>query len=83
MSVSVTEDLDLHFVIVLNPNTQHSVLWFKCDAETKNLIFENFKKIARSVGDDLLICDGQLYQYDHGNAKWLKQRWENVIFEQE
>ena len=82
--ISVENDLNLHFVIIINQNVQHSVLWFKTDGKlTKDMVFETFKKIARTAGDDLMICDGILYQYDHANAKWLKQRWEDVVFEQE
>lgn len=82
--ISVENDLNLHFIIIINPNVQHSVLWFKTDEKTtKEFVFDTFKKIARTAGDDLMICDGQLYQYDHGNSKWLKQRWEDVVFEQE
>ena len=84
MSVSVSEDLDLHFVIIINPNVQHSILWFKTDGKlTKDTVFETFKKIAKTAGDELMICDGILYQYDRSNGKWLKQRWEDVVFEQE
>lgn len=80
--VSVTDDLNLHFVIIINPNTQHSVLWFKTDSKlTKEFVFDSFKKIAKTAGDELLICDGILYQYDRSNGKWLKQRWEDVVFE--
>lgn len=82
--ISVENDLNLHFVIILNPNVQHSVLWFKTDDKTsKEFIFETFKKIAKAAGDELMICDGILYQYDRSNGKWLKQRWEDVVFEQE
>ena len=82
--VSVTDDLNLHFVIIINPNVQHSVIWFKTDGKTtKEFVFDSFKKIARAAGDELMICDGQLYQYDHGNSKWIKQRWEDVVFEPE
>lgn len=83
--VSVADDLNLHFVIVLNPNTPHTVLWFKTNGEkiTKDKVFETFKQIAKAAGDELLICDGILYQYDRSNGKWLKQRWEDVVFEQE
>ena len=46
--VSVADDLNLHFVIVLNPNTPHTVLWFKTNGEkiTKDKVFETFKQIA-------------------------------------
>ena len=83
--VSVANDLNLHFVIVLNPNTPHTVLWFKTNGEkiTKDKVFETFKQIAKAAGDHLMICDGILYQYDSSNGKWLKQRWEDVVFEQE
>lgn len=83
--IFIEKDLDLHFVIVLNPNTPHSVIWFKTDGRkvTKDKVFETFKQIAKTAGDDLLICDGILYQYDRSNGKWLKQRWEDVVFEQE
>ena len=83
--ISVENDLNLHFVIVLNPNTPHTVLWFKTNGEkiTKDKVFETFKQIAKAAGDELLICDGILYQYDRSNGKWLKQRWEDVVFEQE
>lgn len=81
--VSVEGDLNLHFVIVLNPNTPHSVMWFKTDSKvTKEFVFDSFKKIAKAAGDQLMICDGILYQYDSSNGKWLKQRWEDVVFEQ-
>ena len=80
--VSVTDDLNLHFVIIINPNIQHSVLWFKTDTKTtKEFVFDSFKKIAKAAGDELMICDGILYQYDRSNGKWLKQRWEDVVFE--
>ena len=83
--IFIDKDLDLHFVIVLNPNTPHSVIWFKTDGGkvTKDKVFETFKQIAKNAGDELLICDGILYQYDRSNGKWLKQRWEDVVFEQE
>ena len=83
--IFIEKDLDLHFVIVLNPNTPHSVIWFKTDGGkvTKDKVFETFKQIAKNAGDELLICDGILYQYDRSNGKWLKQRWEDVVFEQE
>ena len=80
--VSVTDDLNLHFVIIINPNVQHSVMWFKTDTKvTKDYVFDTFKKIAKTAGDELMICDGILYQYDRSNGKWLKQRWEDVVFE--
>ena len=81
--IFIVKDLDLHFVIVLNPNTPHSVIWFKTDGGkvTKDKVFETFKQIAKTAGDELLICDGILYQYDRSNGKWLKQRWEDVVFE--
>lgn len=82
--IRVDEDLNLHFVIIINPNVQHSVMWFKTDSKvTKEFVFDSFKKIARAAGDKLMICDGILYQYDSSNGKWLKQRWEDVVFEQE
>ena len=81
--IFIEKDLDLHFVIVLNPNTPHSVIWFKTDGKTtKDFVFDSFKKIAKAAGDELMICDGILYQYDCSNGKWLKQRWEDVVFEQ-
>ena len=80
--VSVEGDLNLHFVIIINPNVQHSVMWFKTDSKvTKEFVFDSFKKIAKAAGDQLMICDGILYQYDSSNGKWLKQRWEDVVFE--
>ena len=82
--IKLEDDLNLHFVIIINPNVQHSVLWFKTDRKTtKEFVFDSFKKIARAAGDELMICDGVLYQYDHGNAKWVRQRWEDVVFEPE
>ena len=83
--IFIEKDLDLHFVIILNPNTPHSVIWFKTDGGkvTKDKVFETFKQIAKNAGDELMICDGILYQYDRSNGKWLKQRWEDVVFEQE
>ena len=83
--IFIEKDLDLHFVIILNPNTPHTVLWFKTDGGkvTKDKVFETFKQIAKTAGDELMICDGILYQYDRSNGKWLKQRWEDVVFEQE
>lgn len=82
--VPVTDALNLHFIIVINPNIQHSVIWFKTDGKTtKEFVFDNFKKIAKAAGDELLILDGQLYQYDRGFGRWTKQRWENVMFEKE
>jgi hypothetical protein len=81
-TVAVDGDLNLHFVIIINPNIQHSVIWFKTDTKTtKEFVFDSFKKIAKAAGDELMICDGILYQYDHGNARWIKQRWEDVVFE--
>ncbi len=80
---TVKDDRKLHFVIVLNPLTDHHVIWFESDDDGAKLVFEGFKKIAKEVGDQLLICDGQLYQYDRGFGRWTKQRWENVIFEKE
>ena len=77
------DDRKLHFVIVLNPLTSHQVIWFESDDDGAKLVFEGFKKIAKEVGDQLLILDGQLYQYDRGFGRWTKQRWENVIFERE
>lgn len=79
----MTADRKLHFVIVLNPLTAHQVIWFESDDDGAKLVFEGFKKIAKEVGDQLLILDGQLYQYDRGFGRWTKQRWENVIFEKE
>ena len=81
--IFIERDLDLHFVIILNPNTPHSVIWFKTDGGkvTKDKVFETFKQIAKTAGDELMICDGILYQYDRSNGKWLKQRWEDVVFE--
>lgn len=75
------KDRKLHFVIVINPNTQHSVIWFEADDEGAEMVFEGFKKIAKQVGDRLLILDGQLYEYDYGFGRWTKQRWGNVLFE--
>ena len=41
--MSVTDDLNLHFVIILNPNVQHSVLWFRTDGKTtKEFVFDSF-----------------------------------------
>ena len=62
--IFIERDLDLHFVIVLNPNTPHSVIWFKTDGGkvTKDKVFETFKQIAKTAGDELLICDGILFQ---------------------
>lgn len=77
-------DSNLHFIVIINPLTEHRVLWFKTDGKvTKEYVFDAFKKIARAAGDELMICDGILYQYDRSNGKWLKQRWEDVVFEQE
>ena len=77
------EDRKLHFLIVLNPLTAHQVIWFESDDDGAKFVFEGFKKIAKEVGDQLLILDGQLYQYDRGFGRWTKQRWENVMFEKE
>ena len=73
---------NLHFIVIINPNIEHSVMWFKTDEKvTKEFVFDAFKKIAKTAGDRLMIFDGQLYRYDHGNAKWVKSRWEDVQFE--
>lgn len=79
----MTADKKLHFVIILNPLTVHQFIWFESDDDGAKLVFEGFKKIAKEVGDQLMILDGQLYQYDRGFGRWTKQRWENVIFEKE
>lgn len=74
---------ELHFVIVINPNVEHRVLWFGTDGKkvSKEWLLDKWKQILRAGGEEMFIFDGELYQFDHGNSKWIKQRWDSVVYE--
>lgn len=73
--------VELHFFIVINPNTAHGVFWFVTHTVKREKIFTTCKEIVKEKGDELFIFDGILYQYDHGCGRFIRQRWENVCYD--
>lgn len=74
-------ELKLHFFIVINPNVEHSVFWFMTHTLDRSEILKTCKDAVREKKDELFIFDGQLYQLDHGDGRFKRQRWENVEYD--
>ena len=70
----------LHFFVAVNPLVPHRIIWLDVEG-TRDELFNVAKKAARKYGDDLIIFDGILYQYDHGCGKFIKRRWEDVEYD--
>ena len=81
---------EIHIFAYLDPSVSlwegrgiNVIGWVRCVPGDRSKLFAHLKKNAKESGIELVMFDGSIYQYDHGNAKFLKRRWEDVVFDRE
>ena len=71
-----------HFYAFLDsPYTNDNLYWIHTPMSRKEA-FDWVKSKAKSLSYELILFDGDIYQYDHGSGKFIKQKWEHVVWEE-
>ena len=70
--------MNFHCYAFLDPSyPEGTVYWIHKNIARKDA-FDWVKKKAKASDYELIMFDGEVYQYDHGNGKFIKQKWEHI-----
>ena len=74
-----------HCYAFLEPSSHQweKLYWVNGDETSRKELFDWVKHHAKADGYDLILFDGEIYQYDHGNGKFIKQKWERIEWDEE
>lgn len=68
------------YAFLYGPKTD-TIHWIYGDS--RRVAFARVKSAAKLKECDLIMFDGEIYRYDHGNGMFIKTAWDKLDWEEE